>query len=168
MTLTGSIVVNHLRNRNPYLALIFQCLLTSVQNGIQAEVVTLALNYYIFPPQESIHLQLSSFPSLQEEDKSRKDDSEKEKDKTRDKPSEKSKIRMLSKGELEHHFLTLLNWGTSTAGRHCKLNMSLQPRAFCTYFPKWSCMCKRKEKNRKREKRTSLFFGFFVPAPLFV
>ncbi|XP_041533361.1 cAMP-regulated phosphoprotein 21 isoform X3 [Microtus oregoni] len=49
--------------------------------------------------QESIHLQLSSFPSLQEEDKSRKDDSEKEKekDKNRDKPSEKSKIRMLSK-----------------------------------------------------------------------
>ncbi|XP_013202011.1 cAMP-regulated phosphoprotein 21 isoform X3 [Microtus ochrogaster] len=49
--------------------------------------------------QESIPLQLSSFPSLQEEDKSRKDDSEKEKekDKNRDKPSEKSKIRMLSK-----------------------------------------------------------------------
>ncbi|XP_075820460.1 cAMP-regulated phosphoprotein 21 isoform X2 [Microtus pennsylvanicus] len=49
--------------------------------------------------QEFIHLQLSSFPSLQEEDKSRKDDSEKEKekDKNRDKPSEKSKIRMLSK-----------------------------------------------------------------------
>ncbi|XP_028751055.1 cAMP-regulated phosphoprotein 21 isoform X7 [Peromyscus leucopus] len=48
--------------------------------------------------QESIHLQLSSFPSLQEEDKSRKDDSEreKEKDKNRDK-SEKPKIRMLSK-----------------------------------------------------------------------
>ncbi|XP_057624296.1 cAMP-regulated phosphoprotein 21 isoform X2 [Chionomys nivalis] len=49
--------------------------------------------------QESIHLQLSRFPSLQEEDKSRKDDSEKEKekDKNRDKPSEKAKIRMLSK-----------------------------------------------------------------------
>ncbi|XP_012972492.1 cAMP-regulated phosphoprotein 21 isoform X5 [Mesocricetus auratus] len=49
--------------------------------------------------QESIHLQLSSFPSLQEEAKSRKDDSEKEKekDKTRDKSSEKPKIRMLSK-----------------------------------------------------------------------
>ncbi|KAL2804108.1 cAMP-regulated phosphoprotein 21 isoform 14 [Daubentonia madagascariensis] len=49
--------------------------------------------------QESIHLQLSSFSSLQEEDKSRKDDSEreKEKDKNRDKTSEKPKIRMLSK-----------------------------------------------------------------------
>ncbi|XP_057562313.1 cAMP-regulated phosphoprotein 21 isoform X9 [Hippopotamus amphibius kiboko] len=49
--------------------------------------------------QESIHLQLSSFPSLQEDDKSRKDDSEreKEKDKNKDKTSEKSKIRMLSK-----------------------------------------------------------------------
>ncbi|XP_021094315.1 cAMP-regulated phosphoprotein 21 isoform X3 [Heterocephalus glaber] len=49
--------------------------------------------------QESIHLQLSSFPSLQEEEKSRKDDSEreKEKDKNKDKSSEKSKIRMLSK-----------------------------------------------------------------------
>ncbi|XP_051714889.1 cAMP-regulated phosphoprotein 21 isoform X4 [Oryctolagus cuniculus] len=49
--------------------------------------------------QESIHLQLSSFPSLQEEDKSRKDDSEreKEKDKNKDKSSEKPKIRMLSK-----------------------------------------------------------------------
>ncbi|XP_050996749.1 cAMP-regulated phosphoprotein 21 isoform X6 [Acomys russatus] len=51
------------------------------------------------PGQESIHLQLSSFPSLQEGDKSRKDDSEreKEKEKNRDKPSEKPKIRMLSK-----------------------------------------------------------------------
>ncbi|XP_006759678.1 PREDICTED: cAMP-regulated phosphoprotein 21 isoform X6 [Myotis davidii] len=49
--------------------------------------------------QESIHLQLSSFPSLQEEDKSRKDDPEreKEKDKNKDKSSEKPKIRMLSK-----------------------------------------------------------------------
>ncbi|XP_059705156.1 cAMP-regulated phosphoprotein 21 isoform X8 [Haemorhous mexicanus] len=49
--------------------------------------------------QESIQLQLSSFPSLQEEDKSSKDDSEKEKekDKNKDKTSEKSKIRMLSK-----------------------------------------------------------------------
>ncbi|XP_032717179.1 cAMP-regulated phosphoprotein 21 isoform X12 [Lontra canadensis] len=49
--------------------------------------------------QESIHLQLSSFPSLQEDDKSRKDDSEreKEKDKNKDKTSEKPKIRMLSK-----------------------------------------------------------------------
>nr|XP_020736229.1 cAMP-regulated phosphoprotein 21 isoform X11 [Odocoileus virginianus texanus] len=49
--------------------------------------------------QESIHLQLSSFPSLQEENKSRKDDSEreKEKDKNKDKTSEKPKIRMLSK-----------------------------------------------------------------------
>ncbi|NWW70601.1 ARP21 protein, partial [Climacteris rufus] len=49
--------------------------------------------------QESIQLQLSSFPSLQEEDKSNKDDSEKEKekDKNKDKNSEKSKIRMLSK-----------------------------------------------------------------------
>ncbi|NWV71953.1 ARP21 protein, partial [Malurus elegans] len=49
--------------------------------------------------QESIQLQLSSFPSLQEEDKSSKDDSEKEKekDKSKDKNSEKSKIRMLSK-----------------------------------------------------------------------
>ncbi|CAN8184537.1 unnamed protein product [Coccothraustes coccothraustes] len=49
--------------------------------------------------QESIQLQLSSFPSLQEEDKSSKDDSEKEKEKDRnkDKTSEKSKIRMLSK-----------------------------------------------------------------------
>ncbi|NXN78215.1 ARP21 protein, partial [Bombycilla garrulus] len=48
--------------------------------------------------QESIQLQLSSFPSLQE-DKSSKDDSEKEKekDKNKDKNSEKSKIRMLSK-----------------------------------------------------------------------
>nr|XP_037858958.1 cAMP-regulated phosphoprotein 21 isoform X9 [Chlorocebus sabaeus] len=49
--------------------------------------------------QESIHLQLSSFSRLQEEDKSRKDDSEreKEKDKNKDKTSEKPKIRMLSK-----------------------------------------------------------------------
>ncbi|NXO44025.1 ARP21 protein, partial [Locustella ochotensis] len=49
--------------------------------------------------QESIQLQLSSFPSLQEEDKSNKDESEKEKekDKNKDKNSEKSKIRMLSK-----------------------------------------------------------------------
>ncbi|XP_054487393.2 cAMP-regulated phosphoprotein 21 isoform X8 [Agelaius phoeniceus] len=49
--------------------------------------------------QESIQLQLSSFPNLQEEDKSSKDDSEKEKekDKNKDKNSEKSKIRMLSK-----------------------------------------------------------------------
>ncbi|KAM7037787.1 cAMP-regulated phosphoprotein 21 isoform 4-T8 [Passerculus sandwichensis] len=49
--------------------------------------------------QESIQLQLSSFPSLQEEDKSSKDDSEKEKekDKNKDKTSEKNKIRMLSK-----------------------------------------------------------------------
>ncbi|NXA75532.1 ARP21 protein, partial [Thryothorus ludovicianus] len=49
--------------------------------------------------QESIQLQLSSFPSLQEEDKSSKDDSEKEKekDKNKDKNGEKSKIRMLSK-----------------------------------------------------------------------
>ncbi|XP_066861880.1 cAMP-regulated phosphoprotein 21 isoform X31 [Kogia breviceps] len=49
--------------------------------------------------QESIHLQLSSFPSLQEDDKSRKDDSEreKEKDKNKDKTCEKPKIRMLSK-----------------------------------------------------------------------
>ncbi|NWR53412.1 ARP21 protein, partial [Regulus satrapa] len=49
--------------------------------------------------QVSIQLQLSSFPSLQEEDKSSKDDSEKEKekDKNKDKNSEKSKIRMLSK-----------------------------------------------------------------------
>ncbi|NXH63996.1 ARP21 protein, partial [Rhabdornis inornatus] len=47
--------------------------------------------------QESIQLQLSSFPSLQEEDKSSKDDSEKEKEKDKNKNSEKSKIRMLSK-----------------------------------------------------------------------
>ncbi|NWH77080.1 ARP21 protein, partial [Piaya cayana] len=49
--------------------------------------------------QESIQLQLSSFPSLQEDDKSSKDDSEKEKekDKNKDKNSEKTKIRMLSK-----------------------------------------------------------------------
>ncbi|XP_030302308.1 cAMP-regulated phosphoprotein 21 isoform X8 [Calypte anna] len=49
--------------------------------------------------QESIQLQLSSFPSLQEEDKSSKDDSEKEKekDKNKEKNSEKNKIRMLSK-----------------------------------------------------------------------
>ncbi|NXI38230.1 ARP21 protein, partial [Galbula dea] len=49
--------------------------------------------------QESIQLQLSSFHSLQEEDKSSKDDSEKEKekDKNKDKNSEKTKIRMLSK-----------------------------------------------------------------------
>ncbi|XP_076985975.1 cAMP-regulated phosphoprotein 21 isoform X2 [Tamandua tetradactyla] len=49
--------------------------------------------------QEPIHLQLSSFSSLQEDDKSRKDDSEreKEKDKNKDKTSEKPKIRMLSK-----------------------------------------------------------------------
>ncbi|XP_059123139.1 cAMP-regulated phosphoprotein 21 isoform X13 [Peromyscus eremicus] len=50
------------------------------------------------PGGDSHQDQLSSFPSLQEEDKSRKDDSEreKEKDKNRDK-SEKPKIRMLSK-----------------------------------------------------------------------
>ncbi|XP_053118059.1 cAMP-regulated phosphoprotein 21 isoform X6 [Hemicordylus capensis] len=51
--------------------------------------------------QESIQLQLSSFPSLQEEDKSSKDDSEKEKEKDKnkekDRNSEKPKIRMLSK-----------------------------------------------------------------------
>ncbi|NWS17051.1 ARP21 protein, partial [Pachyramphus minor] len=49
--------------------------------------------------QESIQLQLSSFPSLQEEDKYNKDDSEKEKekDKNKDKNTEKTKIRMLSK-----------------------------------------------------------------------
>ncbi|NWH66564.1 ARP21 protein, partial [Geococcyx californianus] len=51
--------------------------------------------------QESIQLQLSSFTSLQEEDKSSKDDSEKEKEKDKskekDKNSEKAKIRMLSK-----------------------------------------------------------------------
>ncbi|XP_049726822.1 cAMP-regulated phosphoprotein 21 isoform X1 [Elephas maximus indicus] len=49
--------------------------------------------------QESVHLQLSSFPCLQEDGRSRKDDSEreKEKDKNKDKTSEKSKIRMLSK-----------------------------------------------------------------------
>uniref|UniRef100_A0A8C0EKB1 cAMP regulated phosphoprotein 21 n=1 Tax=Bubo bubo TaxID=30461 RepID=A0A8C0EKB1_BUBBB len=47
--------------------------------------------------QESIQLQLSSFPSLQEEDKSSKDDSEKEKEKDKNKNSEKNKIRMLSK-----------------------------------------------------------------------
>nr|XP_013011787.1 cAMP-regulated phosphoprotein 21 isoform X8 [Cavia porcellus] len=49
--------------------------------------------------QETIHLQLSSFPSLHEEEKSRKDDTEreKEKDKNKDKSSEKPKIRMLSK-----------------------------------------------------------------------
>uniref|UniRef100_A0A8D0BQ08 cAMP regulated phosphoprotein 21 n=1 Tax=Salvator merianae TaxID=96440 RepID=A0A8D0BQ08_SALMN len=51
--------------------------------------------------QESIQLQLSSFPSLQEEDKSSKDDCEKEKEKDKnkekDRNSEKPKIRMLSK-----------------------------------------------------------------------
>ncbi|NXP11486.1 ARP21 protein, partial [Thinocorus orbignyianus] len=51
--------------------------------------------------QESIQLQLSSFPSLQEEDKPCKDDSEKEKEKEKskekEKNSEKTKIRMLSK-----------------------------------------------------------------------
>ncbi|KAM9575215.1 cAMP-regulated phosphoprotein 21 isoform 3-T3 [Guaruba guarouba] len=51
--------------------------------------------------QESIQLHLSSFPSLQEDDKSSKDESEKEKEKERnkekDKNSEKTKIRMLSK-----------------------------------------------------------------------
>ncbi|KAM6169770.1 cAMP-regulated phosphoprotein 21 isoform 19-T19 [Rhynchocyon petersi] len=51
------------------------------------------------PGGEALQDQLSSFPSLQEDDKSRKDDSEreKEKDKNKDKTSEKSKIRMLSK-----------------------------------------------------------------------
>ncbi|XP_062035629.1 cAMP-regulated phosphoprotein 21 isoform X13 [Lepus europaeus] len=51
------------------------------------------------PGGEGLQDQLSSFPSLQEEDKSRKDDSEreKEKDKNKDKSSEKPKIRMLSK-----------------------------------------------------------------------
>uniref|UniRef100_A0A7M4EQQ7 cAMP regulated phosphoprotein 21 n=1 Tax=Crocodylus porosus TaxID=8502 RepID=A0A7M4EQQ7_CROPO len=53
--------------------------------------------------QESIQLQLSSFPSLQEDDKSSKDDSEKDrekekdKNKEKDKTCEKPKIRMLSK-----------------------------------------------------------------------
>ncbi|XP_074844294.1 cAMP-regulated phosphoprotein 21 isoform X5 [Carettochelys insculpta] len=49
--------------------------------------------------QESVQLQLSSFPSLQEEDKTSKDDSEKEKekDKNKEKNCEKPKIRMLSK-----------------------------------------------------------------------
>ncbi|XP_022409636.1 cAMP-regulated phosphoprotein 21 isoform X13 [Delphinapterus leucas] len=57
--------------------------------------------------QESIHLQLSSFPSLQEDDKSRKDDSEreKEKDKNKDKTCEKPKIRMLSKVIIIKSFL---------------------------------------------------------------
>uniref|UniRef100_A0A8B9PGE2 cAMP regulated phosphoprotein 21 n=1 Tax=Apteryx owenii TaxID=8824 RepID=A0A8B9PGE2_APTOW len=65
--------------------------------------LNLALNLsFSFSPhlqQECIQLQLSSFPSLQEEDKSSKDDSEKEKekDKNKDKNSEKNKIRMLSK-----------------------------------------------------------------------
>ncbi|XP_075405045.1 cAMP-regulated phosphoprotein 21 isoform X13 [Tenrec ecaudatus] len=51
------------------------------------------------PGGDSLQDQLSSFPSLQEDDKSRKDDSEKEKDKdkNKDKTSEKPKIRMLSK-----------------------------------------------------------------------
>ncbi|XP_039699354.1 cAMP-regulated phosphoprotein 21 isoform X13 [Pteropus medius] len=51
------------------------------------------------PGGENLQDQLSSFPSLQEDDKSRKDDSEreKEKDKNKDKSSEKPKIRMLSK-----------------------------------------------------------------------
>ncbi|XP_059965393.1 cAMP-regulated phosphoprotein 21 isoform X13 [Mesoplodon densirostris] len=51
------------------------------------------------PGGESLQDQLSSFPSLQEDDKSRKDDSEreKEKDKNKDKTCEKPKIRMLSK-----------------------------------------------------------------------
>ncbi|XP_013928019.1 PREDICTED: cAMP-regulated phosphoprotein 21-like isoform X2 [Thamnophis sirtalis] len=52
--------------------------------------------------QESIQLQLSSFPNLREEDKSSKDDSEKEKEKDKNKEknrnSEKTKISMLSKG----------------------------------------------------------------------
>lgn len=55
-----------------------------------------------FFQQEPIQLQLSSFPSLQEEDKSSKDASEKEKEKDKkekDRNSEKPKIRMLSKGE---------------------------------------------------------------------
>lgn len=57
-----------------------------------------------FFQQESIQLQLSSFPSLQEEDKSSKDESEKEKekDKNKDRNSEKPKIRMLSKGEQKY------------------------------------------------------------------
>lgn len=82
-----------------------------MQNGSQTEMIKSGPKLlYFFPQQESIHLQLSSFPSLQEEDKSRKDDPEreKEKDKNKDKSSEKPKIRMLSKGECES-FLNLLN-----------------------------------------------------------
>ncbi|XP_074140705.1 cAMP-regulated phosphoprotein 21 isoform X11 [Sminthopsis crassicaudata] len=49
--------------------------------------------------QESVHLQLSRLPSLQEDEKSRKEDSERdrEKEKHKDKAWEKSKVRMLSK-----------------------------------------------------------------------
>lgn len=115
--------LNHLRKRNPYEPLIFQYLVTSVQNGSQAGMITSGPKlWYFFPQQESIHLQLSSFPSLQEEDKSRKDDSEreKEKDKNREKLSERPKIRMLSKGESAKHFLTLLIMDTRKAKRHCK------------------------------------------------
>lgn len=69
-------------------------------------LLNLALNLSLFfSQQESIQLQLSSFPSLQEEDKSNKDDSEKEKDKDKNKEKDKNsekKIRMLSKGELKN------------------------------------------------------------------
>lgn len=65
--------------------------------------LALKLLFFFSSQQESIQLQLSSFPSLQEEDKTNKDDSEKEKekDKNKDKSSDKNKIRMLSKGEFE-------------------------------------------------------------------
>lgn len=66
-----------------------------------------------FFQQESIQLQLSSFPNLREEDKSSKDDSEKEKEKDKnkekDRNSEKTKIRMLSKGE-QKYYLVIYTW----------------------------------------------------------
>ncbi|KAM9102773.1 cAMP-regulated phosphoprotein 21 isoform 6-T6 [Sarcophilus harrisii] len=47
--------------------------------------------------QEAVHLQLSRLPSLQEDEKPRKEDSEREKEKPKEKAWEKSKVRMLSK-----------------------------------------------------------------------
>lgn len=103
--MTG-LISYHLR-KNPQLAFIFFYLIT-VQNGNQIEMNKSSPKLlYFSPQQESIHLQLSSFPSIQEEEKSRKDDTEREKDKNKDKISEKPKIRMLSKGESENIFFNL-------------------------------------------------------------
>lgn len=58
--MTSLIVFNHLRNRNSYLALIFQYLLTSVQNGSQAEGITSGPKLLYFFPNRNLFIY--SFP----------------------------------------------------------------------------------------------------------